>query len=195
MAQRVSFDHNYYFMECEEETNAGVQARAVASTSTMEASGAMAVAQAGAACRSYASRGTIGYSAVYEPNAKGDPKQESESDTDESYDDEDDDEDDGDEDDLSTSDQDSSDPEQEEAALFVAAAAPPIAPAAAAIQIPGPHRSRRRRRHRRHRRGSPYLFTQWQIEEMESLFGVTPYPDVLTRYVARTRSSPNLRGL
>lgn len=194
MAQRVSFDHNYYFMECEEETNAGVQARAVASTSTMEASGAMAVAQAGAACRSHASRGTIGYDTVYEPNVKGDPKQESESDTEESYDDEDDDEDEGDEDDLSTSDQDTSDPEQEEAALFVAAAAPPIAPAAAAIQIPGPHRSRRRR-HRRHRRSSPYLFTQWQVEEMENLFEETPYPDVLTRYVARTRSSPKLRGL
>lgn len=182
MAHRVSFDHN-----SEEETNAGAQAMPVAwaSTSTKEASGAVAVAQAEVAGSGRGSRGAAGRATVCEPSVQSDPRQESESDPEES--------DDYDEDDLSISDQDTSDSQQEEAAPSVAAAAPPLTAAAAAIQIPGPHRSRPRRPRRR--RKTPFYFAEWQVEELENLFEKTQYPDVLTRYVARTRSSSNLHGL
>ncbi|XP_052026023.1 homeobox protein Rhox13-like [Apodemus sylvaticus] len=176
MAHRVSFNHGYDVVGCEEETNAGAQEEAMASTSTEEAPGAMAVAHAEAAGSSH------GCATVCEVNVQGYSRQESESDPEES--------DDYDEEDLSISDLDTSDPEQEDTAPSVAAAAPPTAPVAAAIQIPGPHRSRPRRRRRR----APFQFTEWQVEEMETLFEETQYPDVLTRgELARTLNVPEAK--
>lgn len=138
----------------------------MASTSSELAPGAMALEQAGVAGSSHGCASLCGL------NVQGYSRQESESDPEES--------DEYDEEDFSISDLDTSDPEPEEAApsVAVAAAAPPTAPVAAAIQIPGPHRSRPRRRRRR----TPFQFTEWQVEEMETLFEETQYPDVLTRY-------------
>ncbi|GAB1302728.1 Homeobox protein Rhox13 [Apodemus speciosus] len=163
MAHGVSFNHSYDVVGCEEETNAGAQEDAMASTSTELAPGAMAVAQAGVAGSSH------GCASLCDLNVQGYSRQESESDPEESDDYEDE--------DWSISDLDTSDPEPEEAAPSVAAAGLPTAPVAAAIQIPGPHRSRPRRRRRR----TPFHFTEWQVEEMETLFEETQYPDVLTR--------------
>ncbi|EDL29006.1 mCG16054, partial [Mus musculus] len=61
--------------------------------------------------------------------------------------------------------------------------------------IPGPYRYRPPRRHvRRRRRGPPFHFAQWQVEEMESLFEETQYPDLLTRgELARTLNVPEVK--
>ncbi|XP_021042958.1 homeobox protein Rhox13-like [Mus pahari] len=193
MADRVPFDHNYYIVECKEETNASAQAGAVASTSsTEEAPGAVAVAQPGVVS-SHDNQGAVGSATVKEnesdssssssSSSSGSDSSSSESGSDSS----------DESDDSSSSDEDTSDTE-EEAAPSVAAAVPPTVPVAAAIQIPGPCRYRPRPRQHRRRRGTPFHFTQWQVKEMESLFEETQYPDVLTRRaLARTLNVPEVK--
>ncbi|XP_040599712.1 homeobox protein Rhox13-like [Mesocricetus auratus] len=58
---------------------------------------------------------------------------------------------------------------------------------------PGPSLSEVPRRHSR-RRQLPFHFTLWQVQEMETVFQETQYPDVLTRRVlARNMNAPEAK--
>ncbi|XP_050997846.1 homeobox protein Rhox13-like [Acomys russatus] len=114
--------------------------------------------------------GATGHTAASYLNDEGVPSQENKSDSGDS--------------DLSSNEQDSSLELEQKSALLEGAA----------LQIPSRQPSHLSNRSHRHGPRTPFHLAQWQIEEMESLFEETQYPDVLTRKeLARALNVPEVK--